>query len=94
MFHRLEEIETKHQSLAERVNDPATIADQDTWRALMKEYSDLAPIVETYREYKTAKTNVEESKQMLNDNLDDDFRQLVKEELKENQELIETLSTR
>jgi len=92
LFHRLEEIESKYDSLAERVNDPATIAAQDTWRALMKEYSDLTPIVETYRTYKTAKANVEESKQLLHDNLDDDFRQLVKEELKENQERLEELT--
>ncbi|MCL2674131.1 MAG: peptide chain release factor 1, partial [Defluviitaleaceae bacterium] len=94
MFQKLDEIEKKYEVLAERVNDPAVIADQDTWRTLMKEYSDLTPIIETYREYKKAQEGIEESKAMLNESLDDDFRQLVKEELKDSQERFEELTSR
>ena len=94
MFQKLDEIEKKYEVLAERVNDPAVIADQDTWRTLMKEYSDLTPIIETYREYRKSKDSIEESKAMLNESLDDDFRQLVKEELKESQESFEELTAK
>ncbi|MCQ4726765.1 peptide chain release factor 1 [Anaerotignum faecicola] len=84
MFERIEELERKHIDLGDRVNDPDCIADQALWRKLMKEYSALTPIVEKYREYKKAKTDVEEALEMLNEPLDDDFRQMVKEELNEN----------
>ena len=94
LFQKLDEIEKKYEVLSERINDPATIAEQDTWRALMKEYSDLTPIIETYREYKKAQTGIEESKAMLNESLDDDFRQLVKEELKDSQEKFEELTAK
>ncbi len=92
MFNRLQEIEDKYVQLTERVNSPETIADQQLWRILMKEYSDLTPIVETYREYKKTKAELADGKDMLNDNLDDEFRQMVKEEVKENQEKIENLT--
>ncbi len=92
MFDRLQEIEDKYVALADRVNSPETIADQQLWRTLMKEYSDLTAIVEAYRDYKKTKEAVAESKELLNDNIEDDFRQLVKEELKENTEKLEGLT--
>ena len=91
MFDRLAEIEIKHGELADQVNDPDVIANQTEWRKLMKEYSDLTPIVEKYREYKTAKESIAESLMLLEDKLDDDFRELVKEELADNKEKVETL---
>lgn len=91
MFDRLAEIEIKHRELADQINDPDIIANQTQWRKLMKEYSDMTPIVEKYREYKAAKESIEESLLMLEDKLDDDFRELVKEELAENKAKVETL---
>ena len=91
MFDRLAEIEIKHGELADQINDPDIIADQTQWRKLMKEYSDMTPIVEKYREYRAAKESIEESLLMLEDKLDDDFRELVKEELAENKAKVETL---
>lgn len=91
MFDRLAEIEIKHRELADQINDPDIIANQTQWRKLMKEYSDMTPIVEKYREYRAAKESIEESLLMLEDKLDDDFRELVKEELAENKAKVETL---
>ncbi len=91
MFDCLAEIENKYEDLAEQINDPDIIANQTQWRKLMKEYSDMTPIVEKYREYKGAKEAIEESLLMLEEKLDDDFRELVKEELAENKEKLETL---
>lgn len=91
MFDRLAEIEIKHQELADQINDPDIIANQTQWRKLMKEYSDMTPIVEKYREYRAAKESIEESLLMLEDKLDDDFRELVKEELAENKAKVEML---
>ena len=51
MFDRLVEIENKYENLADQINDPDIISNQTQWRKLMKEYSDMTPIVEKYREY-------------------------------------------
>ena len=91
MFDRLAEIEQKYMDLAEQVNDPDIIANQSQWRKLMKEYSDMTPIVEVYREYEKVKASIAEELELLEDKLDDDFRELVKEELAENKERLEEL---
>lgn len=91
MLDRLAEIEIKYGQLADQINDPDVIANQTQWRKLMKEYSDMTPIVEKYREYRGAKESIEESLLLLEDKLDDDFRELVKEELAENKAKVETL---
>jgi len=91
MFERLAEIESKYIDLADQVNDPDIIANQSEWRKLMKEYSDMTPLVEAYREYKTVKEAIGEGLDMLNEKLDDDFRDLVKEELAQNKERMEEL---
>ena len=91
MFDRLAEIENKYENLADQINDPDIISNQTQWRKLMKEYSDMTPIVEKYREYRAAKESIEESLMMLEEKLDDEFRELVKEELAENKAKVETL---
>ena len=91
MFDRLVEIENKYENLADQINDPDIISNQNQWRKLMKEYSDMTPIVEKYREYRAAKESIEESLMMLEEKLEDEFRELVKEELAENKEKVETL---
>lgn len=91
MFDRLQEIERKYEELTDKVNDPDIIADQAQWRKLMKDYSDMMPIVEKFREYKKTQQTVEESLEMLGEKLDDEMRELVKEELNEGKEQVEVL---
>ena len=91
MFDRLKEIESKYEDLASKVNDPDIISNQSEWRRLMKEYSDMTPIVEKYREYLDTSDKIEEALTLLDDNLDDDFKQLVKEELNESKTRIEEI---
>ena len=76
MLDRLAEIETKYEDLAEQINDPDVIANQTEWRKRMKEYSDMTPIVEKYREYKQAKEGIAESLAMLEEKQEEDFRLL------------------
>jgi len=92
MFDKLIELEEKYDSLSERVNSPETIGDQALWRALMKEHSDLTPLIEEYRAYKAARAAVDEARALLNESADEDLRQLAKDELKENTERLERLS--
>lgn len=91
MFERLAELERKHIDLADQINDPEIISNQSQWQKLMKEYSELTPIIEAFCEYKEANAAVEEGLEMLDEKLDDEFRELVKEELSENKERLEEL---
>ena len=55
MFDKLEALENKYEEINIKLTDPAVINDQEQYRSLMKEYSELTEIVEKYREYKNAK---------------------------------------
>ena len=89
MFDRLEELEKKYNELSERVNSPEVISDQNLWRELMKEHSAITPIVEKFQEYKKVNAALAEAKEMLNESLDEEMKQMAKDELKESQERIE-----
>ena len=67
MFENLEEIEIKYEDLTKKISDPEVISNQEEWRKMMKEHSDIEPIVLKYREYRAVKKNFEDSKEMLND---------------------------
>lgn len=86
MLDRLKEIDEKYEELGVQISDPDIIADQNRWRALMKEHASLTELVTLYRQYNETTVAIEEAKEMLGEKLDDDFREMVKEELKENQE--------
>ncbi|NLM50059.1 MAG: peptide chain release factor 1 [Clostridiaceae bacterium] len=92
MFEKLKFIEEKYEDLSAKISDPAYMADMDTWRKLCKEHSDLTPIVEKYREYKKAKEAENEAKELLNEKLDKEFREVVEEELEKSREKIEKIS--
>jgi len=92
MFDRLHDLEEKFNALAESVNDPAVIADQSQWRQLMKEHSDLTPIIDTFRAYKKTRQEIEEAREMLLDSADEEIRQLAKDELKDAQDRLEGLA--
>lgn len=91
MFGRLAEIESKYLDLADQVNDPDMIANQSEWRRLMKEYSDMTPLIEAYRAYEGVRTAIAEGLELLGERLEEDFRELVKEELQQNKEREEQL---
>ncbi|MBR0104949.1 MAG: PCRF domain-containing protein, partial [Firmicutes bacterium] len=84
MLEKLADLEKKYIELNDKINDPETISDQNLWRSLMKEHSDLTPIIEKYREYKAAETAVSDALEMLDAETDEEFRQLLKDELSEN----------
>ena len=53
MFQKLEDVEKKYIDLTEKISDPEVISRQNEWKVMMKEHSELEPIVEKYREYKS-----------------------------------------
>ena len=67
MFQKLDDVEKKYIDLTEKISDPEVISRQNEWKVMMKEHSELEPIVEKYREYKKVEKNLEEAKEMMND---------------------------
>lgn len=90
MFENLEEIEVKYEDLTKKISDPEVISNQEEWRKMMKEHSDIEPIVLKYREYKTVKKNFEDSKEMLNDL---DMKDLAEVEMLESKEKLPVLES-
>ena len=85
MFDKLENVEKRYEELNTQIADPEVIANTNEWKKLMKEHSDITPVVEKYREYKAAKQSEEESKELLNDK---EMHDLAQEELAELREKI------
>ena len=83
MFQKLEAVEKRYEELNKKISDPEVIARQDEWKNLMKEHANIVDIVEKYREYKKAKADLEEAKQMLNDKDLKELAEMEVEELKE-----------
>ena len=92
MFDQIEELAVKFENISDLISDPEVIADQQKWQKLMKEHSELRPIVEKYTEYKQTLEAIDESLMMLDEGIDDDeFKELVKEELSDNKKRVEPL---
>ena len=81
MFDRLEDLVARLDEIQLSLSDPSIISNQDRFRSLMKEQAELAPIVEKYLEYKNAKQTIEDSLMMLDEESDEELRELAKEEL-------------
>ncbi len=93
MFDKLSFIEEKFNELEKKISDPEVIANQDMWRKLCKEHSDIAPIVEKYRAYKAVKDNIEDAKEMIASGVDKDEKDMLEEEINESKEKIENLES-
>ena len=91
MFDKLDDILIHYEELMQELNNPSVAEDQNRFRKLMKEQSDLAPLVETYTKYKKAKQDVEDSLAILDEESDEEMRELAKEELSEARKRIEEL---
>jgi len=91
MFDRLQSVEDRYDRLNELLSDPEIVNDTNKLRTLSKEQSDLQDTVDVYREYKQVKEQLAEAKAMLEDKLDADMREMVKEELNDLEPQIEKL---
>ena len=89
MFENLKALEEKYEELNKIVADPSTMNDMDKWKAYMKEISDTEPIIQKYREFKQTRDDIEGSKQILEEEKDEELRELAKMELSEKEELME-----
>lgn len=94
MFDKLEDILIRYEEIMNQLSEPDVANDSNRFRKLMKEQSDLAPIVEAYKAYKQAKQNIEDSLAMLDEESDEELRELAKEELNESKEKVEELENK
>lgn len=93
MFENLKLTEQKYNEISEKLVDPAVIMDSAQYTKLMKEYKNLTPLIEKYREYSSAEKVAEEAKEMLKEGgLEHDFKELVQSEYDENKEKTERLA--
>ena len=91
MFDRLDDTVMRYEEMMNQLSEPDVANDAERFRKLMKEQSDLAPIVETYKEYKKSKQDIEDSLAMLEEESDEEMRELAKEELNESKARVEEL---
>lgn len=81
MFDKLEDLLIRFEELLNELNEPGVAGDPARFQKLMKEQSNLQPIVDAYKEYKACKQTVEDSLSMLEGESDEEMRELLKEEL-------------
>ena len=91
MFDRLEDLLIRLEEILSELSEPDVANDQNRFRKLMKEQNDLTPIVEAYKEYKSCKQAIEDSLQMLEEESDEEMRELAKEELNDAKARVEEL---
>ena len=91
MFDKLDDLLIRYEEIMSELHEPTVTGDQVRFRKLMKEQSDLTPIVEAYTEYKKSKQDIEDSLSMLEAESDEDMRQMLKEELNSAKNRVEEL---
>lgn len=91
MFDKLEDLLHHYEELMNTLSEPDVANDPVRFRRLMKEQSDLLPIVEAYKEYKQSKQNIEDSLAILDEESDEEMRELAKEEMNASKARLEEL---
>ncbi len=91
MFDKLEDLLRKFEEIMNELSEPSVAENQERFRSLMKEQSDLTPIVNAYKEYKKCNQDIEDSLSMLDEESDEEMREMLKEELADARKRVEKL---
>ena len=91
MFDKLEDLLNRYEDVMNELQSPGVTDDQNRFRKLMKEQSDLTPIVEAYTAYKKSKQDIDDSLSMLESESDEEMREMLKEELSDAKKRVEDL---
>ncbi|MED1202907.1 peptide chain release factor 1 [Heyndrickxia acidicola] len=94
MFDRLQAVEDRYDKLNELLSDPEIVNNPKKLRDYSKEQSDIQETVQVYREYKDVEQQYNDAKAMLEEKLDPDMKEMVKEEINELEGQIEELEAR
>ena len=81
MFSKLDEVENRYNSVQQQLQRPDVAEDQNEFRKLMKELADLEKVVSVYRHYKNICQEIEDNKQLIAEEPDEELRAMAKEEL-------------
>ena len=91
MFDKLDELGKRLEEILNQLGEPGVANDQNLYRKLMKEQAELTPIVDKYNEYRAAKDGIEDSLAILDEETDEEMRELAKEELNDCKERLEEI---
>lgn len=86
MFQKLDDVEKRYEELTLQISNPEVIAKTSEWQKLMKEHSDMTPIVEKYREYKKVEANYKEAREVMETETDKEMKDLAEAEMLEAKE--------
>ena len=75
MFDKLDDLLIRFEEVLNELGEPDVTANPDRFQKLMKEQSDLQPIVDTYKEYKKNKETIQDSLSMLEEEKDEEMRE-------------------
>ena len=90
MFDKLEAVVNRYEQIGEELTHPEVVSNNELFKKLMKEHSELTPIVEKYKEYTAAKASEAEALEILAESgSDKELKELAEEELKSAKENIE-----
>ena len=90
MFEKLAAMEQKYEEISEKLSAPDIVSDTKLYAQLMKEFKNMTPIIEKFREYKKAQASYEEAKDLLEGGgLDKDFKDMAQSEFDESREIME-----
>lgn len=91
MFEKLALMEQKYEEISAKLSEPDVISDNKLYTQLMKEFKNMTPIIDKYREYKKAQAAFDEAKELLDaGGLDKDFKEMAQAEYDESREKMET----
>ena len=86
-------MENKYEEISQRLSDPNTVSDNKLYAQLMREYKNMTPIIEKFREYKSAENSFKEAKELLDTGgLDKDFKEMAQAEYEDNKAAMENIS--
>lgn len=83
MLERLQTLEDRYEKLNELLSDPEIVSDSNKLREYSKEQAGLEETVQVYREYKDTSEQLDEAKAMLEEDLDEEMKEMTKEEISE-----------
>ena len=91
MYDKLDAIVLRYEDINRELASPGVLSDQARFRRLMKEQSDLTPLVETYTRFRSVSDNLEESRMLLEEEDDEEMRELAREEISSSKKELDSL---
>lgn len=92
MFEKLAVMEEKFEEISQRLSEPDVVSDNKLYAQLMKDYKNMTPIIEKYREYVKAEEAFNEAKEILDDSTDKELKEMAQEEYESSKEAMEELT--